>query len=92
MKYIDYSIITLLMALLTGCSYEPHGRWEATDKIKVRAQRDDPMTIAFHVEKGEVCALSDKWYQEKDLRYKEIICPKGRGWIIDDEHFKKIGD
>jgi hypothetical protein len=76
---------------MTACSYEPHGRWEVTDRVDVLAQKFDPETIAFHLEKGDVCALSDKWYV-KDMPYKEVSCSKGRGWISNDGNFRRLRD
>jgi hypothetical protein len=83
--------VLALAASLAACSDEPSGRWETTDRIEVLANKFDPETVLFHLEKGEICALSDKWHV-KDQGYKKISCKKGRGWISNDEHFKKLGD
>lgn len=77
-------------ASLTACSYEPSGRWEATQQVEVLLQKGDLMTVAFNLDARDVCALSDKWHYEKEMRYKEVSCKKGRGWITDDEFFKKL--
>lgn len=95
MKYIlafftvFYSIINM-----SGCTEEkpPHGRWEATKNISVYAEKYNPMNLAFEVQKGDICALGDKWHVDKDLSYKEVSCEKGKGWIISAQGFKKISD
>lgn len=81
----------MLSISLFACSYEPHGRWEALQQIKVLAQKNDPVTVLFVLEKGDICAMSDKWYVT-DMPYKKISCEKGVGWISNDEHLKKLGD
>lgn len=78
---------------MTACKEQPpQGKWLATKRIEVHKEKFHPMTIFFYVEQGEVCALGDKWHPDKDLAYKEIVCSKGRGWITDDTHFKKLSD
>lgn len=83
----------LMMGFLTGCSdTPPHGQWEATGSVDVYAEKFKVSKLAFEVQKGDICSLGDKWHADKDLSFKEVVCKKGRGWIINDENFKKISD
>lgn len=75
------SISLLAAAALAGCSDEPHGQWVAKKRIEVLKEKGNLDSIAFFLEEGEICALSDKWHVLKEMRYKEVSCPKGRGWI-----------
>lgn len=81
-----------IMALLAtlGCSQPPNGRWEATQSVDVLLKKGDPQTVAFVLNAGDVCALGQQWSFEKELRYKEVICPQGKGWITSDTPFKKL--
>jgi hypothetical protein len=47
--------------------------------------------VAFVLNAGDVCAFGQQWSFEKELRYKEVICPQGKGWITSDTPFKKLG-
>lgn len=76
------------LAVTVACSEEPHGRWQATERVEVLPEKFNPSGLAFYIEKGEICALSDKWHNDKDFSYKEVNCAKGRGWIITDDPFK----
>jgi hypothetical protein len=87
-----YSVVVSVSLSLSACSYEPHGRWEATKKVEVLKERGHLTSTVFFVEIGEVCALSEKWHLQKEMRYKEVVCPKGKGWITDEENFKKLSD
>lgn len=81
-----------IMALLAtlGCSQSPSGRWEATQSVYVLLKKGDPQTVAFVLNAGDVCALGQQWSFEKELLYKEVICPQGKGWITSDTPFKKL--
>jgi hypothetical protein len=81
----------IFLGLLSACGYEPVGRWEATKQVEVYQKNDHPLTVAFVVEKGEICAISERLFIRKDLAYKQVSCAKGRGWIA-DLYFKKISD
>lgn len=77
------------VSLFSGCSYEPVGKWEATRNVEVYKENDHPLIVSFIVEKGEICAISEKTFIRKDMGYKQVSCSKGRGWIA-DAYFKKI--
>jgi hypothetical protein len=86
-------ILLLSCALLTACSEAPpHGRWEALKKEEVYKENDHPLTVAFVVEKGEICAISDEVTIRKDMGYSKISCPRGEGWIYSTLYFKKLSD
>jgi hypothetical protein len=88
-----FGLLSLMPVLFfSACNNSPHGRWEATKKIEVLKERGHLTNVAFFVEIGEVCALSDKWHIQKEMRYKEVVCSKGKGWITDEDHFKKLSD
>lgn len=76
---------------LTACSYEPTGRWEAMDTVDIYANNDHPLIVAFVLEKGEICAVSEEMIIRKDLGYTQVSCAKGRGWNTSGR-FKKLTD
>lgn len=76
-----------LPSFLIGCSYEPIGRWEATQRVEVYETNDHSLITVFIVEKGEICAISEEVLIRKDLGYKQVSCSKGEGWIA-DAYFK----
>jgi hypothetical protein len=92
---MDARVVAVIIALLSfaACGEAPpHGKWEATARIEVLPEKFNPSGLAFYVEKGEICALGDKWHVDKDLSYKEVSCEKGKGWIISAKGFKKLSD
>lgn len=88
---LQASSLMTLICLLGGCSYEPVGRWEATQRVEVYEKNDHPLKTIFIIEKGEICAISEKVLIRKDLGYKQVSCAKGKGWIA-DAYFKKLSD
>lgn len=72
--------------------YTPTGRWEVMKRDEVYLNNDHPLAVAFIVEKGEICAISDGVLIRKDLGYSKISCPKGSGWIFSTLNFKKLSD
>ncbi|MFG0789293.1 hypothetical protein [Delftia tsuruhatensis] len=72
---------------------QPVTEWAVGSDAKRRcsAEKGDPQTVAFVLNAGDVCALGQQWSFEKELRYKEVICPQGKGWITFDTPFKKLG-
>ncbi|MFG0600535.1 hypothetical protein ACF8PL_10600 [Delftia sp. WSY_4] len=91
MKKITQFMGPIFAATLVACSYEPTGRWEATDTVNIYSNNDHPLVIAFVVEKGEICAISEDIIIRKDLGYAQVSCEKGRGWDKSGR-FKKISD
>jgi len=91
MRLAFLSVIAGVMMLLTACSYEPSGRWEATQRVEVYETNDHPLKTRFILEKGEICAISEQTLIRKDLGYKQVSCAKGKGWIA-DAYFKKLSD
>ena len=85
-------VVAMALFSMLGCSQEPSGRWEATQKVAILSKKGDPQTVAFTLEEGEVCALGSDWHYEKELRYKEVLCSKGRGWVTTGAAFKKLSD
>jgi hypothetical protein len=82
-----------IVSILVGCAEKPpQGRWEALDWVDVYSEKFNLSKVAFRVKKGEICAIGEKWYADKEQGYKEIICPQGRGWVVNTELFKKISD
>lgn len=84
-------MVPIFASTLVACSYEPTGRWEATDRVNIYSNNDHPLVIAFVVEKGEICAISEDIIIRKDLGYAQVSCEKGRGWDKSGR-FKKISD
>jgi hypothetical protein len=87
MRFLLSGFIALFS--FSACSYEPVGKWEATRNVEVYKENDHPLIVSFIVEKGEICAISEKTFIRKDMGYKQVSCSKGRGWIA-DAYFKKI--
>lgn len=92
MKYALMWGIFMMMFAALGCSQSPKGRWEAMGSVPVLFKKGDPQTVAFVLDAGDVCALSPQWSFEKELRYKEVRCIKGNGWITSETMFKKLSD
>lgn len=76
---------------LTACSYDPTGRWEAMDTVDIYKNNNHPLIVAFVLEKGEICAISEDIILRKDLGYAQVSCEKGRGWDKSGR-FKKLTD
>lgn len=92
MKVLLQAVAVMALFSMMGCGQEPSGRWEATQQVAILSQKGDLQTVAFTLEAGEVCALSSDWHYEKELRYKEVLCSKGRGWVTTGAAFKKLSD
>jgi hypothetical protein len=86
--------LAIFMTIFSACSgadeYVPAGRWEVMAREEVYKENNHPLTVAFILEKGEVCAVSDKVLIRKDVGYRKISCPQGDGWIFSTLNFKKI--
>lgn len=91
MRLITNTIFLITSVVLTACSYEPTGRWEAMDTVDIYTNNDHPLIVAFVVEKGEICAVSEEMIIRKDLGYSQVSCAKGRGWNTSGR-FKKLSD
>ena len=91
MKIFLQATMYMALLLISGCSHEPSGRWEATQSVEVYATNDHPLKVSFIVEKGELCAISEETLIRKDQGYKQVSCAKGKGWIA-DSYFKKLSD
>jgi hypothetical protein len=89
--FFKKGLFLMVISSLFGCSYEPEGRWEATNQVEVYEKNDHPLKVIFIVEKGEVCAMSKRMLIRKDLGYSQVSCKKGRGWITSGD-FKKLSD
>lgn len=96
MKIVKHLILLGVMSMISACdfseNYPPIGRWEVVDRSEVYANNDHPLVVAFVVEKGETCAISEQVLIRKDMGYSRIACRKGRGWIFSTLHFKKLSD
>lgn len=94
-RFIQLVSMTLMTGFLSACisenDYKPVGRWEATEQVEVYEQNDHPLVLAFRLDKGEVCSISNKMLIRKDLGYAQVSCHKGSGWVISGA-FKQLND
>lgn len=91
MRIITNTTRIISAIALTACSYEPTGQWEAMDTVDIYKNSDHPLIVAFVLEKGEICAVSEEMIIRKDLGYTQVSCAKGRGWNTSGR-FKKLTD
>jgi hypothetical protein len=91
-----FASLTFGIATMSACNgthdYIPVGRWEVTEREEVYKENDHPLAIAFTLEKGEICAISDQVLIRKDMGYRKVSCAQGSGWIFSTLHFRKLSD
>ncbi|QPS79849.1 MULTISPECIES: hypothetical protein [Delftia] len=95
LKALSTCTTACVATVLSACSnpeeYTPTGQWEATEDLYVYTTNDHPLTIAFTIKKGEICAISKKPTIRKDLGYLQVLCAQGSGWEITGK-FKRLGN
>lgn len=98
MKSKKFNLAALILSLTTLCAcdspedFVPAGSWEVLAREDVYENNDHPLKVAFVLDKGEMCAVSEKVLIRKDMGYRKVSCPKGSGWIYSTLNFKKLSD